>query len=182
HAFSTAIVENGATLILVREGGEEHVFGGFADEDWKPKPHFYGSSSDFLLSVTPRLRIFRATSYNSNYRYFTFGQSTLRNGLQFGGQETYPGVWIDADFEHGSSRPCTTYGTTAPLSRFEDFQVGEVEAWCLCPPERDEDAEAGKLAKKSVLDTHGDAVYMLEAGGRRMYSKEVRGEFRRGNK
>ncbi|RIB05400.1 hypothetical protein C2G38_2219718 [Gigaspora rosea] len=57
-----------------------YIFGGFAYEDWKQNPKFYGDRKNFLFFIRPKLRCYPTTSYNNNFQYLNFGLKTLPNG------------------------------------------------------------------------------------------------------
>ncbi|RKO82995.1 TLDc domain-containing protein, partial [Blyttiomyces helicus] len=84
-----------------------------------------GDSSNFLFTLLPTLALYRPTSYNTNYQYFNYAMATLPNGLGFGGQMEYFGLWIDASFESGHSKAhprSSTYGNLR-LSGREEFSI-----------------------------------------------------------
>uniref|UniRef100_G3N5N9 MTOR-associated protein MEAK7 n=1 Tax=Gasterosteus aculeatus aculeatus TaxID=481459 RepID=G3N5N9_GASAC len=134
----------GPTLLLVRDAGG-HVFGAFASRGWEVKPQFQGDWRCFLFTVSPRLRVYKATGNNEHYKYLNHGQQTMPNGLGMGGQHGYFGLWLDSDFGRGHSRArpkCTTYGSPR-LSGEEDFSVDSVEVWAVGRPPAPEEDQGG---------------------------------------
>jgi hypothetical protein len=65
----------------------------------------------------------------------------LPNGLGFGGQTGHFGLWLDASFDTGHSRPNATYASPS-LSHEQTFAIDAVEAWLLQPPDEEEEEEA----------------------------------------
>ncbi|KAJ3090031.1 hypothetical protein HK102_004857 [Quaeritorhiza haematococci] len=106
---------------------------------------------------------------------FVFGAFNAP-ALELSPKLDYFGLWLDANFETGHSKAnpvSTTYSNTR-LSNKEEFKIQYVEAWCIEEKQIDEDSEPGGKTKMSILDGNTDASALLEMGGRRMYSKEVR--------
>ncbi|KAJ3157370.1 hypothetical protein HDU89_002784 [Geranomyces variabilis] len=170
--FADRITDAGAVLFVFRDA-QGHIFGAFAASELVSAPHFAGDSRDFIFSLRPRLAIYRATGTNSNYHYFSCGASTFTNGLGFGGQLDYFGLFLSATFDAGHSKAAprsTTFGNPQ-LSAREEFRLDFVEAWLVKAKEVDDRLVDPKSAKRSVLDD--DRTAMLELGGRRFYSKEV---------
>ncbi|KAF0523211.1 TLD-domain-containing protein [Gigaspora margarita] len=175
NAFVNSLIYQGSTYIIIRDK-DGYIFGGFAYEDWKQNPKFYGDRKNFLFSIRPKLRCYPTTSYNNNFQYLNFGVKTLPNGLAMGGQFDYCGLWIDSDFIHGHSKAAPLSSTYASprLSKQEDFLIDEVEVWSVRPTQVDLD-EVQKGPKRSAFDSHPGELDLLEmATGRKMYSKEVR--------
>jgi len=124
--FQSNVLERGATLLIIREkGAEGRVFGGFASCEWCIKPKFYGNSDSFLFQLQPYLQLFKSSGINQNYQYFNHGAQTFPNGLGFGGQIDYFGLWLDSSFIRGNSKAAphsTTFGNTQ-LSTNETFEI-----------------------------------------------------------
>ncbi|KAI8914861.1 TLD-domain-containing protein, partial [Powellomyces hirtus] len=171
--FMGKVVEAGSILFVFRDK-DDHIFGAFAAADLKTGPNFFGNSSSFLYSLRPRMGIYQSTGYNSNYQYMNHGAATYPNGLGFGGQLDYFGLWISSSFEGGHSKasPRSTTFDSPRLSNKEEFTLDYCEAWLIKPKEVDDRLIDPKQAKKSVLDDDITSS-LLEMSGRRMYSKEV---------
>ncbi|KAJ3184179.1 hypothetical protein HDU87_005025 [Geranomyces variabilis] len=170
--FADRITDAGAVLFAFRDT-QGHIFGAFAASELVSAPHFAGDSRDFIFSLRPRLAVYRATGTNANYHYLSCGASTFTNGLGFGGQLDYFGLFLSASFDAGHSKAAprsTTFGYPQ-LSAHEEFRLDFVEAWLVKAKEIDDRLVDPKAAKRSVLDD--DRTAMLEMGGRRLYSKEV---------
>ncbi|KAI7828555.1 TLD-domain-containing protein [Gamsiella multidivaricata] len=161
----------GPTLVLMKDE-DGYIFGAYADQDWEQSPKFYGSDRSFLFTIRPQFRIYQPSRVNSNFQYLDYGTKTLPNGIGFGGQFRYFGLWLASDFQSGQSAAeplCSTYQSPR-LSKRQDFKLDEMEVWQVHPSltERDEGP------KHSAMDAHPDAVALLEMANRQMYSKDVR--------
>ncbi|KAF8984956.1 hypothetical protein BGZ46_006443 [Entomortierella lignicola] len=173
-SFSTLIQKitfQGPTLIVMKDE-DGYIFGAYADQDWEQKPKFYGSDRSFLFSIQPKFRIYRPSRVNNNFQYLDYGTKTLPNGIGFGGQLRYFGLWLASDFSSGQSAAeplCSTFQSPR-LSKKQDFKLDEMEVWQVHPSsvERDEGP------KRSAMDAHPDAVALLEMANRKMYTKDVR--------
>lgn len=174
HSFAQLcghITQQGPCVVLL-EDHDGHVFGGFASCSWEVKPQFQGDDRCFLFSVSPSMAVYTCTGYNDHYMYLNHGQQTIPNGLGMGGQHSYFGLWIDADFGKGHSKAkptCTTYNSPQ-LSATENFQFQKMEVWAVG------DAAGTQLAKsnKSVLDADPEAQALLEISGRSRHSQGLR--------
>ncbi|KAF9967218.1 hypothetical protein BGZ70_010372 [Mortierella alpina] len=164
-SFSTLlqkITYQGPTLVVMKDE-DGYIFGAYADQDWEQGPKFYGTDRSFLFTIRPQFRIYRPSKLNANYQYLDSGTKTLPNGMGFGGQLRYFGLWLASDFQTGQSAAeplCSTFQSPR-LSKQQNFKLDEVE-------DRDEEP------KHSAMDAHPDAVALLEMANRKMYSKDVR--------
>jgi hypothetical protein len=101
-----------------------HTFGAYTTQPLSRNPKFTGTSDTFLFSSYPALAIYHSTMINDHYTYLNAQTQTLPNGLGFGGQMEYFGLFVSNDFIHGHSkgRPSTTFGNYT-LSKNEEFTV-----------------------------------------------------------
>lgn len=166
----------GPTLIII-EDDDGHVFGGFAAETWQLNPSFTGSHQCFLFTLRPQYGIYRPTGLNQNYMYLDVGQETLPNGIGMGGQFSYFGLWLDAEFGRGHSRAkptCTTYGSPQ-LSCKPEFTFARMEVWAVGPePGQESAAEDDEPGIKSILDSDPGAKALLNLIGRAQLSDGMR--------
>lgn len=174
ESFSTMlgrITQQGATIIILQDS-DDHVFGGFASDNWSMSPNFTGNQSCFLFQLEPQILTFPATSYNTHYQYLNMHQQTMPNGLLMGGQLNYPGLWLDWEYGTGkSSVSCTTFQGYVQLSGKENFHVKHCEVWGVGPvPELDED----ERGSKSILDSDPTSKVLLELSGKKMHSEGLR--------
>ncbi|KAG0081048.1 hypothetical protein BGZ90_010366 [Linnemannia elongata] len=174
-SFSTLlqkITYQGPTLIVMKDE-DGYIFGAYADQDWEQGPKFYGTDRSFLFTIRPTFRIYRPSQgVNSNFQYLDSGTKTLPNGIGFGGQLRYFGLWLASDFQTGQSAAeplCSTFQSPR-LSKHQNFKLDEMEVWQVHPSTIDRD----DLPKHSAMDAHPDAVALLEMANRKMYSKDVR--------
>jgi hypothetical protein len=71
----------------------------------------------------PLGEVYKWTTKNN---YFLVG---MEDALGFGGGGGFA-LWLDANFNHGHSNRCDTYGSPV-LGAAEEFRISEVEAWCF---------------------------------------------------
>ena len=164
-----------STLLLFKDGNN-YIFGAFAEQPWKIQTNFYGSSGNALFSLWPTMKWYGTTGYNKNFQYFAYGLQSITNGLGFGGQVDYFGLYISDDFMHGYCRASpisTTYGNPV-LASNADFVITDVEV--LCVEEADIDDRLITKEEAKGLAAHGEVAEFLEMSGRKMYSKDVRAE------
>ncbi|ELT96874.1 hypothetical protein CAPTEDRAFT_224517 [Capitella teleta] len=153
--MSKCILDKGPSLMVIRDN-RGHVFGGFASE---------GGSHCFLFSLLPHLCIYPATGYNDHFMYFNQGQETLPNGLGFGGQFGYFGLWLDYEFGTGHSRGepyCTTFGSPT-LSSSPNFKIECIEIWKVGSDRAlsESDEDEANYKRTSILDKDPEAKAML---------------------
>jgi len=112
--------------ILIVEDDYHHVFGAFFSEAWTTSKRFhYGSGETFLFKIRPEFKVFRWTKLND---YFML---SARDFIAVGGgEEAGYGLWLDAEFEHGSSSMCDTFANET-LAHAVDFKVLRLEVWTV---------------------------------------------------
>lgn len=111
---------DGPTLILVKcIGGEGNILGAFATDRWKEQNQFYGSSNNFLFSLSPRLRLFRTKSPNNgNFQWLNTKAFSLPHGLGLGGNTEGFRFFIPESLENcTASNFCPTYETGRLLGK-----------------------------------------------------------------
>ncbi|KAG0243894.1 hypothetical protein BGW41_001083 [Actinomortierella wolfii] len=173
-SFSTLLqkIQYQGPTVMIMKDEDGYIFGAYADSDWQQGPKFYGTDRNFLFTISPHFRIYRPTHVNQNYQYLDSGTKTLPNGIGFGGQFRYFGLWLASDFTNGHSAAeptCSTYGSPR-LSQQQQFKLDELEVWQVQPSV----LEHEEGPKHSAMDTHSDAVAMLEMANHKMYSADVR--------
>nr|XP_018912413.1 PREDICTED: TLD domain-containing protein 1 [Bemisia tabaci] len=168
------VLEQGPSVIIVRDS-DGHVFGGFANDSWRLGPKFYGDSSCFLFTLSPRFSVSRSTGYNSHYMYINTNQSTLPNGLGMGGQFDYWGLWIDSEFGVGAcSNTCTTFDNYTCLSKDKNFHIASLEVWGVGIPPPTAAERGEREVGKSILDKDPTASSILEIAGKTRHSDGLR--------
>ncbi|KAI8848306.1 TLD-domain-containing protein, partial [Chytridium lagenaria] len=167
------IEDTGSVLVIVRDK-EGAVFGAFASQELTTSPKFKGTSDGFTFTLQPKIEVFKSAGINEHYQYFNYGTSTLPNGIGFGGQLDYFGLWIDSDFGKGHSRgnPSSTF-SNPPLSSKEDFLIDDLECYLIKAKEVDDRlVPEKKRGNKSVLDDATQTAF-LEMAGKVFVSKDV---------
>lgn len=126
--FMNALMNNPGSTLLVMKDTDGYVFGALAGSNWSIEPKFYGTPDSYLFRLAPKMEVFKPTGINSNYQYFHHGAHTLPNGIGFGGQMDYWGLFLRSDdFKRGVSMAnptSTTFGNTR-LSKNENFELAE---------------------------------------------------------
>ncbi|KAI8894369.1 TLD-domain-containing protein [Globomyces pollinis-pini] len=157
-----------ASVLIIRDS-EGHVFGGFCPVPWITCPNFFSNGDTFLFQSYPSLRLYQSTNINKNYCYYNSGFQSFPNGIGFGGQLEYFGIWLKQSFDGGHSRAepqSTTFGNPQ-LSGKSDFILDSVELWCI----QERDPESPRFAK-SILD-NSETIALLEMSGKTMYSQQI---------
>lgn len=170
--MSSSILDKGPTFIIMWEQNSGHIFGGHASQSWKVGPKFYGANQNFLFSLKPRMYMYESTSFNQNYQYMNLKAKTLPNGIGFGGQLDYFGLWIDAEYGKARCAPsCSSY-QNPQVSKEEYFHYDHLEVWAVGEePVKDDDDEEGGT---SALDLDPEAQAVMEMMGKTFVSKDVR--------
>ncbi|XP_069676383.1 MTOR-associated protein MEAK7 [Periplaneta americana] len=167
------IINQGPCIIILRDKSN-HVFGGFASDNFILSPEFHGDSSSFLFQLCPEMRICESTGYNNHYQYLNVQQQTMPNGLAMGGQFDYCGIWIDAEFGKGHcSESCTTFKNYTMLSGTKHFDIEQLEVWAVGPEPEKEELED---APRTIREREVEAKAVLELAGRKMYSEDLEDE------
>ena len=89
---------------------------------------YYGGGEAFLFKLVPEPRVYPWSGKN---RLFTCSDE---RSIMIGGGAGVAGLWLDSDFENGSSDTCLTFENES-LSSTVDFKVDGVEVWGLTPSE-----------------------------------------------
>ncbi|XP_067840684.1 nuclear receptor coactivator 7-like isoform X2 [Heptranchias perlo] len=117
---SLAVVDT--PVLLVVKDMDNQIFGALASHPFRLSDHCFGTGETFLYTFNPQFKIFRWSGENS---YFIKGD---RDSLELGGGGGHFGLWLDADLDHGRSKPCSTFNNET-LSKKEDFIVQNLEVW-----------------------------------------------------
>jgi len=123
NTFYTRTKDEGPSIIVIKDKGGR-IFGGFASDSWRIESRFYGTGESFVFRVNPttsELQAYTWTQKNVNY------MCSRRDFIALGGGTNF-GLWMDSDFERGSSSYCETFDNPS-LSSTEDFQILLVEVW-----------------------------------------------------
>jgi hypothetical protein len=174
ESFSTMLgrtTMQGATIIILQDA-DDHVFGGFASDNWTLSSNYTGNQSCFLFQLEPQILTFPSTGYNTNYQYLNLHQKTMPNGLMMGGKLEYPGLWLYCEYGSGQSNvSCTTFQNYVQLSGKQNFEVKHCEVWGVGPvPEIDDE----ERESRSILDQDPTSKVLLELSGKKMHSEGLR--------
>ncbi|ELR18272.1 TLD family protein [Acanthamoeba castellanii str. Neff] len=120
-------MEHGISLhtptVIIIEDSKKYVFGAFVTGTWDALGKYSGTGESFLFTLSPYFKVFPWTRANS---LFMCGAP---HSMSIGGG-SHVGLWLDEDFEFGSSCPCETYGNEC-LASGRDFDCVVLEAWGL---------------------------------------------------
>ena len=115
--------------VLVGMDVNRGVFACFCSENLKPNgASYFGNGECWVASLSPRFQVFKWTP-GSNEQFVLATDSFLA----FGGGGTFA-LWLDAQFDRGTSEPNTTYGNATFLASSEIFQIVSIEVWGFAPP------------------------------------------------
>ncbi|KAI8615269.1 TLD-domain-containing protein, partial [Chytriomyces sp. MP71] len=167
--------------LLVLRDSEGHVFGAYSPVPLECSPRFTGNSEAFLFRLQPELHVYPDAGVNSNYVYFNYGTSTLPNGIGFGGQMNYFGLWIDSSFTFGScaaSPRSTTFNSprlNSPVSSLPSpkFEIDAMHVYLVHPKEVDDRLVPERVkrgGRGSILNSHPIESALLEMAGKERYA------------
>eukprot|EP01127_Copromyxa_protea_P023589 TRINITY_DN888_c0_g1_i1.p1 TRINITY_DN888_c0_g1~~TRINITY_DN888_c0_g1_i1.p1 ORF type:complete len:509 (-),score=46.25 TRINITY_DN888_c0_g1_i1:31-1557(-) len=121
NTFYNNTEDMGANIIVMRTA-KSRIFGGYASESWTRRTGFYGSGESFLFQIQPDPHVYYWTEKN------TYFMHSSDDGIAMGGERGRFGVWVDAEFHHGTSAPCITFDNDR-LSDTDQFEVIFFECW-----------------------------------------------------
>jgi len=180
HALTEALVKAGdSPLLFIVKDTRGFIFGAstLSERGWKTSPHFTGESSTRLFTLAPKVNMYVPSGQNTHYYYLNDGTASLPNGLGFGGQLNYFGLFIASDLQSGSSEPsCSTFGPCfQSLASSPQFQIENIEIWSLDGQAYDKNKRAFSApTKKSVITTHGEFLNILDLSREPIRSREGR--------
>lgn len=101
---------NGPTVILIRTA-EDNVLGFYCHDRWRECNRFYGSSNNFMFTLTPHLRIYHAKNpSNMNFQFLATGGFNIPHGMGLGGTLEGFRLFIPDTLENCVARSiCPTY-------------------------------------------------------------------------
>eukprot|EP00055_Hartaetosiga_balthica_P011755 m.54666 g.54666 ORF g.54666 m.54666 type:complete len:313 (-) comp7726_c0_seq1:2981-3919(-) len=164
-------IESAGLCVIVLRDKEGYIFGGFGSETWSVHPHFFGGDASFLFTVKPQLRIFESSGFNDNFQYLNVGTQSLPNGLGFGGQMDFFGLFLNSDFQNGHSKgnPSSTFKNPR-LSHEEEFVIDKVEVWRVGDVKEKEKS----WGDATILNDRTEENMLLEMAGKTFHSKHIR--------
>lgn len=110
-----------ATIMIIRDT-KGCMFGCYASHPWECSDKYFGSGECFVFKLRPELRTYLWTGKNP---YFLMGK---RDSIVVGGGDGNPALWLDEDFNHGTSATSLTFGNDV-LASSSDFQIDGLEVW-----------------------------------------------------
>ncbi|PVV04483.1 hypothetical protein BB560_001016 [Smittium megazygosporum] len=152
------------------------IIGAYCAESLKKSPKWQGNISSSSMHSSPLISIYNSLgNSNSNFCYFNYGTSTLPNGLGFGGQLGFFGLWIDSDFKSGHSYPSSTFGNKEQLNCCKnEFSIKSITVYQLS-----NDIETGNThiqnQNLSVVKKHPEAANFLQLANKQLYSQDIEG-------
>lgn len=118
--------------LLVIETSKGEILGGFADAPWEQGTMsldgcFFGSGQSFLYSVNEdeSVQVYKWTALNDYSQFCRTGSV----GMGGGGTNGTFGLFLHDHFTRGSSGPCETFGTEAPLCSQDHFDIVEFQVF-----------------------------------------------------
>eukprot|EP01096_Ripella_sp_DP13-Kostka_P009538 TRINITY_DN3668_c0_g1_i1.p1 TRINITY_DN3668_c0_g1~~TRINITY_DN3668_c0_g1_i1.p1 ORF type:complete len:715 (-),score=265.40 TRINITY_DN3668_c0_g1_i1:48-2129(-) len=123
--FMNCVSQLQRTLLFVRTT-RGNIIGAYFRDKWLFIDKFHGTGETFIFSLHPNLAIYDWKKENklflrASHSGFTFG----------GGSEGLPGLWIDNEFNEGTSYACETFGNQPLCGASTSFKVLFLEVWML---------------------------------------------------
>ncbi|ORY46601.1 TLD-domain-containing protein [Rhizoclosmatium globosum] len=156
-------IESTGSLVLIIKDMKGNLFGAYIPTPLECSPKFRGNEEAFLFSIAPEWNVFTPTGNNSNYVYFNYGMATLPNGIGFGGQLNFFGLFLNTSLDSGECR-CTPTSST--------YGNPNLAAILLIEPKEVDDRLVPERVKRggaSVLNSHPIESALLEMAGRERY-------------
>ncbi|KAJ3104775.1 hypothetical protein HK100_004001 [Physocladia obscura] len=194
-SFTSRIEAAGSFILAVKESSKRGgVFGAYCPVAIECSPKFLANDDAFLFETGSSgedseidaadagresvVGVYLDQSINRNHVYFNYGMSTMPNGIGFGGQMSYFGLFLDTSLSFGtcsaSPRSSTFNSPRFSVKNNERFEIDTVQAFLVHPkivdsrlvPER-------RKGGTSVLNGHVLESALLEMVGRERYSNNV---------
>ncbi|KAG8374062.1 hypothetical protein BUALT_Bualt11G0091800 [Buddleja alternifolia] len=164
NTFLGNIQNDGPTVLIIKDK-EGYIYGGYASQPWERHADFYGDMKSFLFQLYPKASIFRPTGANHNLQWcaINFSSESIPNGIGFGGRAGHFGLFVSANFDHGHTFTCTTFGSPC-LSKTSQIQPDIIECWGVVPRRADHDNRP-EVMKGTVLDRFKEDRNMLKMIG-----------------
>jgi hypothetical protein len=117
-----------ATVLVVKDVESGSTFGAFAPSEWHVARGFYGTGEALLFSLRPARAVRRWSGRNS------YNMLSDESSIALGAGGNAFGLWLGADFAHGSSGPCETFEGDGSLAPSSEFKVAAIEVYGLVTP------------------------------------------------
>lgn len=172
-----AVNGTGPSLIVI-ESDKGKIFGGFANDGFVCGPQYTGDSRCFLFQDRPKLAIYGATSFNSDFAYLNYQQTSFPNGLGMGGRDDHWSFFLHGEFGLGTSSPSISTFEKCWLAGETRFKVRSVEAWRIGREVKRKryDSAGNELIEDeiSALDRDPEARAILELAGKKTHGDAFR--------
>ena len=122
HSLYRKSAEIDSPVLMVIQDTDHATFGAFISCPPAISEKFSGTGESWLFSFFPVFKVYKWTGENN---YFVQGSSS---SLVIGSSEGQFGLWIDENFNMGSSHAVSTFDNK-PLPGKEDFSINNVECW-----------------------------------------------------
>ena len=118
------VKSSGPTVLVVKDE-KGAVFGCFSAVSWEPQrtQSYIGTGETFLFTTAPQFQVWHWSHANS---FFMLAKD---DGIAVGGGGCN-GLWLDAEFNSGTSGPSSTFNIKC-LASSESFYCLEVQCWSL---------------------------------------------------
>jgi len=123
-SHATSRQPTGANLVVIQDT-RGAVFGGFhsASLGCHSSEHLSGKPCSFVFTAKANgTCVFLANDVEESVVH------PMKDFLAFGLQPAQHAFWIDSELRHGTSRPCSAFGSYC-LANSQNFSIREVEVW-----------------------------------------------------
>eukprot|EP00834_Sanchytrium_tribonematis_P002142 NODE_60_length_27201_cov_1.043318.p12 type:complete len:322 gc:universal NODE_60_length_27201_cov_1.043318:19060-18095(-) len=159
------------TLILIRSGGK--TFGAYMSSPWVSNPgSFFGTGQNYLFNLHGKdSKIYKPTYYNENYAYLSVKSASCINGMGFGGQLEYFGLFLKDDFTGNCfAKPTSSTYSSPQFTSEENFKIDQLEAISVF----EYDPEEFKIKNPNYSPfSRAENMEFLEMAGFEMHSKSI---------
>jgi hypothetical protein len=122
-------VRNSGPNVLVLRDSEGHVFGCYANEQWRLSQLYFGNGDVYVFTLLPETAAYRwqpiTASGAESKRFFCAAKPEY---IALGGGNGGFALWLDAYFREGTSMECDTFGSPS-LASSPQFKCEELEVW-----------------------------------------------------
>ena len=155
------------TVIIIN-----HSFGAFMGAPWYDNPGtFIGNSDNFLFDLKTTTT-YKPSYYNENYAYLSINSKSFINGVGFGGQMDYFGIFLDANFTGKCfAKPISSTYNSPQFTKHEHFKVDHLMVAVV--EELDKEDYLIKNPVYQQAFSKQENMEFLEMAGIQMHSKDL---------
>eukprot|EP00300_Choanocystis_sp_HF-7_P015066 c18922_g1_i2.p1 GENE.c18922_g1_i2~~c18922_g1_i2.p1 ORF type:complete len:742 (+),score=138.58 c18922_g1_i2:224-2449(+) len=128
QTFFRNTADRGPSIIVIKDNFD-HVFGGFASEEWRNSQKYYGTGESFVFTLSPEPTLYHWTESDNRNEYFVISNF---ESISMGGGG-HCAFTLDRELLNGSSDFCQTFSSPC-LAGGKEFQCMALEVWCFTPP------------------------------------------------